>query len=84
MWGALRLCQDELKDKRIAYCISGESTGMDIALGHRGRLEVQVISKGKNSHFQRSLAGSERSVQDGAHDPGDRPHGGTAAGGRNF
>lgn len=50
MWGALRLCQDELKDKRIAYCISGESTGMDIALGHRGRLEVQVISKGKNSH----------------------------------
>ena len=50
MWGALRMCQDELMDRRIAFCISGESTGMDIALGHRGRLEVQVISKGKNSH----------------------------------
>lgn len=50
MWGAIRLCEDVLKDKKIAFCISGESTSMDIALGHRGRLEVQVISKGKNSH----------------------------------
>lgn len=50
MWGMLRMCQDYLKDRKIAFCISGESTGMDIALGHRGRLEVQVISKGKNSH----------------------------------
>lgn len=50
MWGALRMCEDILKDYQIAYCISGESTSMDIALGHRGRLEVQVISKGKNSH----------------------------------
>lgn len=50
MWGAIRLCEDVLKDKKIAFCISGESTSMDIALGHRGRLEIQVISKGKNSH----------------------------------
>ena len=50
MWGALRMCQDYLKDTPIAFCISGESTSMDIALGHRGKLEVQVISKGKNSH----------------------------------
>lgn len=50
MWGAVRLWEDGLKDRKIAYCISGESTSMGIALGHRGRLEVQVISKGKNSH----------------------------------
>lgn len=50
MWGAIRLYEDYLKDQKIAFCISGESTSMDIALGHRGRLEVQVISKGKNSH----------------------------------
>lgn len=50
MWGAVRMWEDGLKDRKIAYCISGESTSMGIALGHRGRLEVQVISKGKNSH----------------------------------
>jgi len=50
MWGAVRLHKDYLKDTKIAFCISGESTGMDISLGHRGKLEVQVISKGKNSH----------------------------------
>ena len=50
MWGAVRMYNDYLKDMRIAFCISGESTGLDIALGHRGKLEVQVISKGKNSH----------------------------------
>lgn len=50
MWGAIRLCEDVLQNKKIAFCISGESTSMDIALGHRGRLEVQVISRGKNSH----------------------------------
>ncbi len=50
MWGAIRLYEDFLKGRKIDFCISGESTSMDISLGHRGRLEVQVISKGKNSH----------------------------------
>lgn len=50
MWGALRMCEDYLAGINIAFCISGESTSLDIALGHRGRLEVQIISKGKNSH----------------------------------
>lgn len=50
MWGAVRMFKECLEDKKIAFCISGESTSMGIALGHRGRLEVQVISKGKNSH----------------------------------
>lgn len=50
MWGALRMCQDWLGDRKAALCISGEATGLDLALGHRGRLEIQVVSKGKNSH----------------------------------
>ena len=50
MWGALRMMKDTLKDHRIDFSISGESTSMDIALGHRGRVEVQIVSKGKNSH----------------------------------
>lgn len=50
MWGALRMCQDCFQDRKFDLAISGESTGMDIAIGHRGRLEVQVISRGKNSH----------------------------------
>ena len=50
MWGAVRMMKDTLQNRRIDFSISGEATGMDIALGHRGRLEVQVISKGRNSH----------------------------------
>ena len=50
MWGAVKMMKEELKDRQIDFSISGEATGMGIALGHRGRLEVQIISKGKNSH----------------------------------
>lgn len=50
MWGAVRMMKDTLKDRRIDFSISGEATSMGIALGHRGKLEVQIISKGKNSH----------------------------------
>lgn len=50
MWGMIRLSEDWLKDRRPAFCISGEATGGDFAMGHRGRVEIQVISKGKNSH----------------------------------
>ena len=51
MWGAVRMMKDPaLSGRKIDFSISGEATSMGIALGHRGRLEVQIISKGKNSH----------------------------------
>lgn len=50
MWGAIQMYREVLKNRRIDFCISGEATGMGIALGHRGKLELEIISKGKNSH----------------------------------
>ncbi|MGE4284527.1 MAG: YgeY family selenium metabolism-linked hydrolase [Clostridia bacterium] len=49
MWGMKRLCKDWL-DRPIALVVLGEATSLDIYLGHRGRLEMQLISNGRMSH----------------------------------
>jgi putative selenium metabolism hydrolase len=50
MWGIMRFCEDWLKERKPAICILGEATSLNIALGHRGRLEIEIISKGLSSH----------------------------------
>lgn len=49
MWG-MQMLGDSLKDKNIAFCVLGEATGLDIFLGHRGRVEIELRSTGIMSH----------------------------------
>ncbi|WP_161940189.1 M20/M25/M40 family metallo-hydrolase [Anaerotruncus rubiinfantis] len=48
MWGAMHLT-DTLKQP-IAFAVLGEATGLDVYLGHRGKIEIEVISRGLMSH----------------------------------
>lgn len=50
MWGMKKLCEEYLKDKRISLCVLGEATGLDVFLGHRGRAEIELLSRGVMSH----------------------------------
>lgn len=49
MWGMKHLCKDWLNTP-IALCVLGEATSLDIYLGHRGRLEMELLSTGRMSH----------------------------------
>ena len=49
MWGMKHLCQDWL-DRPVSLVVLGEATSLNIYLGHRGRLEMELISRGKMSH----------------------------------
>ncbi len=50
MWGMKMLCNEYFADKKIALCVLGEATGLDIFLGHRGRAEIELLSRGTMSH----------------------------------
>jgi len=50
MWGMKRLCQDWLQDRPVSLCVLGEATSLNIYLGHRGRLEMELTSRGQMSH----------------------------------
>ncbi|MGI6778610.1 MAG: YgeY family selenium metabolism-linked hydrolase [Acetivibrionales bacterium] len=49
MWGMKMLC-DEWLDRPVALVVLGEATGLDIYLGHRGKLEAQLVSRGRMCH----------------------------------
>ena len=50
MWGMKHLCEGYLKKIPIALGVLGESTSLDVYLGHRGRTEIELISRGVMSH----------------------------------
>lgn len=50
MWGMKMLAEEYLQHRKIALCVLGESTGLDVYLGHRGRAEIELHSRGRMSH----------------------------------
>ncbi len=50
MVGMRLMCDGFFKDIPIALGVLGEATSLDIYLGHRGRAEIEIFSRGKMSH----------------------------------
>jgi len=52
MFGMKYLCDKTFVEKGIKFdlMVSSEATAMDIYLGHRGRIELEIITKGRTSH----------------------------------
>lgn len=44
------LLEDTLKDYRPDYIVLGEPTNLDIAIGHRGRTEIEIALSGRSCH----------------------------------
>ena len=52
MFGIQFLCDKTFPDRRIHFdlMISSEATGLNLFLGHRGRVELEVVTEGRTSH----------------------------------
>ncbi len=52
MWGMRRLCEDALTPylKDTALVVLGEATGLNVYLGHRGRVEIELSTHGCIAH----------------------------------
>jgi len=52
MFGMKYLCDQTLPAKGIKFdlMVSSEATSLDLYLGHRGRVEIEVATKGRTSH----------------------------------
>ncbi len=52
MFGMKYLCEKTLPSKNIAFglMVSSEATSLNLYLGHRGRVEMEVVTKGRTSH----------------------------------
>ena len=52
MFGMQYLCDKTFPDRGIRFdlMISSEATGLDLFLGHRGRVELEVVTEGRTSH----------------------------------
>ncbi|WP_291329446.1 YgeY family selenium metabolism-linked hydrolase [Desulfovibrio sp. UCD-KL4C] len=52
MYGMAYLCNNTFKERGITFdaMISSEATSMNLYLGHRGRIEMEVTTKGRTSH----------------------------------
>lgn len=52
MFGMRYLCDKTFAQKGIKFdlMVSSEATSMDIYLGHRGRIELEIVTKGRTSH----------------------------------
>ena len=48
--GMKTLLDSTLKDARPDYIVSGEATSLNIAVGHRGRTELELSTGGKSCH----------------------------------
>lgn len=48
---------------RAEYGLSGESTGLDVCLGHRGKVRLEVLVPGRASHASTPQAGSNAVVR---------------------
>ncbi|MCX8181701.1 MAG: M20/M25/M40 family metallo-hydrolase [Candidatus Methanomethyliaceae archaeon] len=49
-FGMKYLLDHTLKEGRPDYMILGEATGLNVAVGHRGRAEFEVVTKGRACH----------------------------------
>jgi len=52
MFGMKYLCDVTRKEKNINFdlMVSSEATGMNLYIGHRGRVEMEVVTYGRTSH----------------------------------
>jgi len=52
MFGVQFLCDKTFPDRGIHFdlMISSEATGLNLFLGHRGRVELEVVTEGRTSH----------------------------------
>jgi putative selenium metabolism hydrolase len=48
--GMRYLLDASLKDSRPDFIVSGEGTSLNVAVGHRGRAELELVSKGRAAH----------------------------------
>lgn len=44
------LLDETLKDQSPDYVVSGEATSLNVAVGHRGRTELEITTKGRSCH----------------------------------
>ncbi|MBM5804507.1 MAG: YgeY family selenium metabolism-linked hydrolase [Candidatus Verstraetearchaeota archaeon] len=44
------LLDSTLKETRPDYIVSGEATSLNVAVGHRGRTELEITTKGRSCH----------------------------------
>ena len=65
MYGAVYLCDKTLKERNLlpSCVILGEATNLDIYLGHRGRVEIEITTLGKTSHSSTPWAGNNAVYQ---------------------
>lgn len=52
MLGIRHLCEQTLPQHQLRFdlMLSSEATGLNLFLGHRGRVELEVVSEGRTSH----------------------------------
>jgi putative selenium metabolism hydrolase len=48
--GMRHLLEITLKESMPDFIVSGEATSLNVALGHRGRTEIEFISRGRSAH----------------------------------
>ena len=48
--GMRHLMLETLKERQIQCIVSGEATSLNIAIGHRGRAELEISTRGKTAH----------------------------------
>ena len=65
MYGAVYLCDKTLKERNLlpSCVILGEATNLDVYLGHRGRVEIEITTLGKTSHSSTPWAGNNAVYQ---------------------
>ena len=65
MYGAVHLCNKTLKERNLmpSCIILGEATNLDIFIGHRGRVEIEITALGKTSHSSTPWAGNNAIYQ---------------------
>jgi putative selenium metabolism hydrolase len=52
MLGIRHLCEQTLPERQLRFdlMLSSEATGLNLFLGHRGRVELEVVTEGRTSH----------------------------------
>jgi putative selenium metabolism hydrolase len=52
MLGIRHLCEQTLPERKLRFdlMLSSEATGLNLYLGHRGRVELEIVTEGRTSH----------------------------------
>jgi putative selenium metabolism hydrolase len=64
--GMRHLLEVTLKESRPDFIVSGEATSLNVAIGHRGRTEIEFVSKGRSAHASAPWRG-ENALYKAAH-----------------